>query len=38
VKMQVAQRLLTMYGPARMGSIEYIDVSVPERPAAKRTA
>lgn len=35
IKLQVVERLLTMLGPQRRESIEYIDVSVPERPAAK---
>lgn len=32
-KLLVAERLLTMYGRERLGSITYIDVSVPARPA-----
>lgn len=34
-KLRVAERLLTMYGAGRRGSIVYLDVSVPERPASR---
>lgn len=33
-KMLVAQRLVGMYGAGRKRTVQYIDVSVPERPAA----
>jgi cell division septal protein FtsQ len=35
VKLQVAERLMSLYGPAHIGAVQYVDVSVPERPAAK---
>lgn len=37
LKLRVAQRLISMFPPQRRGSINYIDVSVPERPALSGT-
>jgi cell division septal protein FtsQ len=34
-KLLVVERLLGLYGSGRRGAIDYIDVSVPERPAVK---